>query len=239
MYTQYFLDSSATDTPNTPSFVIPPNQFVFAKVDSVFLPLSFYPVGSHNNQIALKENGVLRFVAIPYGSYNAVNFPPALQTALGGDYTVTFDQLGKSITIENPNLNFSVLDSRGGSTGFALIGKDRLGGDSVAGHSFTGGAVDLQGTKSMFLVSPDLVTRSVVVGNMSSVNALALIDCDSPNGSYVKWVNQSGWLTFGTEISNLRFSLIDSETLQRINLRGRGFTVSLSVLSDVDDIEVY
>lgn len=240
MYIQYLLDSGAADDSNNPTFVIPPTQFAYFKVNNVTLPLSFHPIGNQNNQVAISENGgVTRYVQIPAGNYTAVTFPPALQTALGGNYNVTYDVLQRNIKISNDSVSFSILDFSSGTTAFAALGMKKSAGPSVSSNTFQQGASDLGGTKSMFLVSQDLYSKDIIVGNAQSINALALIEVDSPGNSVLRWVNNGDYVTLGREMNTLRFSLIDSETLNRIDLRGRPFTVTLSVLSDYDDKEYY
>lgn len=240
MYIQYLLDSGAADDANFPTFVIPPTNFAYFKINTITVPLSFHPTGTQNNQIALKEDGgATRYVTLPSGSYNAVTFPTALQTALGGSYVVTYDEIQRNIKITNNDLTFSILDLSGGTTAFAALGRTKYGGASPDSNVFQEGAVDFGGTRSMFLISQDLHSKDVVVGNSASVNALCLIEIDSPGNTVMRWVNNGDYLTLGREMNMLRFQLIDSATLNVINFRNRPFQITMSALTDWDDLENY
>lgn len=240
MYVHYLLDSSAADDPNNPTFIIPPTYFAYFKINSATIPLSYFPTGPQNNTIALKENaGVTRFVTVPPGTYNPITFPIALQAALGGTYIVTFDETKRNIKITNANLSFSIMDLAGGTTLLGPLGRRKYGGASAAGNTYQEGASDFSGTRSLFLISQDLYSKDVVVGNSQSVNALCLIDLAAPVGSSLYWKNNSDYVTIGKEMNTLRLQLIDSETLQPIDFRGRPFTLTMSALSDYDDKEYY
>lgn len=238
MYQQYLLDSGVGHDANFPTFLIPPSNFAYFKIASATVPLSFYPTGSQNNQVAIRENGTVRLVTIPPGSYNAVTFPTVLQTALGGSYQVTYDNNQKNIKITNSS-NFSILDLSGGTTAFAALGMAKYGGESTPSQTFQAGASDFGGTRALLLVSQDLFSKDIIVGNLQSVNALALIDVSSPNDTVMQWENNGDYVTYGREINILRMHLIDSETLNRIDFRGRSFTVQISVLTDYADKEFY
>ena len=126
-YSIYVLDSSDAPNPNAPTFGISANPFVARfKVLSAHIPATFRSTGSHNNTIAIRENGgTPRILNIPPGDYNPGTFPGVLKNLLGGSYDVVYDETQRNIKVTNPNVSFSILGLSGGTNAFGILGKSR------------------------------------------------------------------------------------------------------------------
>ena len=229
---------SNTTTESSPMFTMGSKYVAKAKILKAHIPMSFDPTGSQSNSVAIRENGTVRIVQIKPGFYTAATFPAALQTALGGDYTVTYDEIKRNVVITNPNVSFSILPLSGGTTAFAQIGKGR-DNESTAGNSWQGEAVsNFTGTNSLLLVCSELVSREFIVAG-SNVAALALIELDAQPGSYMTWENNGDWLEVGSNLSFARFRWLDARTLQEIDFRGASWSLQIGILSDDDDQVTY
>lgn len=78
------------------------------------IPRSFYNVPSNYNTFTLSENGILKIVTIPPGSYNRINFQNVLQSSINAVasyvYTVSYpntavqgDTFKYTFSVNNPN----------------------------------------------------------------------------------------------------------------------------------------
>ena len=239
VYQQYVFNSDATNDPNSPTFNLgrAPNIAKF-KILSCNVPLSFHTTGRHNNVVAIREDGNVRYVTLPEGSYNSASFPQLLQDSLGGTYTVTYDETQRNLRIENNSVTFSILGLDGGTSAYFQLGARRQG-ESPAGNVFQGGVSNMTGTQALLLVSSELFTRDLCFANLESVNCLAMIELNTPVGSYMHWRNPGGYLDSGVPMSYCRFRYLDSQTLNEIDFRGAGYTIQLGILTDDDDDVTY
>ncbi|KAJ3049066.1 hypothetical protein HK097_009902 [Rhizophlyctis rosea] len=96
----------------------------------------------------------------------------------------------------------------------------------------------MTGTQALLLVSSELFTRDLCFANLESVNCLAMIELDTPVGSYMYWKNPGGYLDSGVPMSYCRFRFLDSNSLNEVDFRGAGFTIQLAILTDDDDSEI-
>lgn len=235
VYQQYVFNSDATSDPNAPMFNMGRSPHVAKfKILSVNVPLSFYTTGRHNNTVAIRENGTVRYVTLTEGSYNAATFPSLLQNALGSGYFVTYNESQRSLKIDNANVSFSILGMDGGTTAYSQLGARRQG-ESTPGNSWRGGVANLTGTSGLLLVSSELFTKDVCFANVESVNCLAMIELNTPQNSYMLWENKGGYVDSDVTLSYCRFRFLDSKTLNEVDFRGAGYTIQLGVLTDSDD----
>ena len=176
VYQQIVFSNTSTDS--SPMFTLGKSPYVAkAKILSAHIPLSFDTTGVQSNSVTIREDGVVRIVGIKPRFYNAQSFPAALQTALGTGYTVTSDEVKRSLKIDNPNVLFSILPLSGGTTAFAQLGKGR-DNEFLTSNSWQGEAVsNFVGTNSLLLVSSEIVSRDFEIAG-ANVSALALIELD-------------------------------------------------------------
>jgi hypothetical protein len=239
VYQQFIFDSSASADANSPTFNIFRSPYVAKfKILTAQVPTTFHSTGRQNNIVAIRENGTVRYVVLPYGDFTAVTFPGMLQTALGAGYTVTYDESQRNVKIENATVDFSILGLDGGSTAYSQLGAKRVG-ESPTSHTFQGGVSDFTGTSSLLLVSSELLTQDVIYCANASLNVIALVELHSPQGSYVHWENPANWLTMGANLSYCKFRFLDSKTLNEVDFRGAPFTIQLAVLTGEDDETLY
>lgn len=239
VYQQLIFDSSASADTNSPTFNVFRSPYIAKfKLLTCQVPTTFQSTGRQNNIVAIRENGTVRYVTLPYGDYTAITFPPMLQEALGGAYSVTYDEIQRNVKIENPNVTFSILGLDGGTSAYAQLGWRRQG-ESPAGNTFQGGVSNFAGTSSLLLVCPELLTRDVMYAANPSLNVLGVVELHSPQGSYVYWENPGSWLTMGANVSYCNFRFLDSMTLNQIDFRGAPFIIQLAVLTGDDDETIY
>lgn len=239
VFAQYLFDSNGTQDPNSPTFSVHRSPFVTRfKVLSAHVPVSFYTTGRQNNVVAIRENGTVRYISLPYGNYTSANFPQALQDALGGTYVVTYDEVQRNLKVTNPGVTFSILGLDGGTTAYSQLGSLRTG-ESATGNTFQGGVSNFTGTYSLLLVCSELMTRDVCYANNSAVNCIGLIEVDTQPGSILHWRNPGSYLEMGANLTTCKFRFLDSLTLNEVDLRGQGFSIQLGILTDLDDPVVF
>lgn len=239
VYQQYILDSSTAADSNSPTFTMYGSPFIAKfKLLSAHVPCTFNSTGSQNNIVAIRENGTVRQVALPHGDFSAATFPGVLQTALGPGYTVTYDEAQRNIKITNDSVDFSILGLNGGTTAYAQLGAKRDGESSV-GRVYQGGVSRLTGTQTLLLVCSELMTRDIFYASNTSMNVIAQVELDSPQGSYVYWTNPGTWVTMGANISYCKFRWLDASTMNDVDFRGAPFTIQLAILTDFDDTHMY
>ncbi|KAJ3029265.1 hypothetical protein HDV00_009677 [Rhizophlyctis rosea] len=237
VYTQYVLDSTTALDTNAPEWPVSQNPYVGRfKIISTHVPSSFHTTGTNNNTVAIRENGTVRYVTIPVGDWNAATFPPILQAALGGAYTVEYDEAQRNMVINNPNVNFSILGLAGGTTAYQILGKGR-DNESMPSTSWQGQAVsNFSGPSSLLLTCNQLPTKDMVFVNNQSINAIALVDLTSPQGAYCHWRNPGSFLDMGTNLSYMKMRFLDPHTMQQIDFRGLGFTIQMATLDEDDPV---
>ena len=103
-----FFSSNSTDQGNV-TFSLRASPYVDRfKILRVSIPLSYETTDSSNNSLAyLDKNGNKQVVRIPSGNYNASSFTSNLQNSLGGNFTVTYNEVSRTVTINNPD-NFTI-----------------------------------------------------------------------------------------------------------------------------------
>jgi hypothetical protein len=239
VYNQIIFDSSASADMNSPTFNIFRSPYIAKfKLLTCQVPTTFQSTGRQNNVVAIRENGTVRYLTLPYGDYTAITFPPMLQEALGAGYTVTYDEIQRNVKITNPDVSFSILGLDGGTSAYAQLGWRRQG-ESPAGNTFQGGVSNFTGTSCLLLVCPELLTKDVLYAANPSLNVLGLVELQNPQGSYVYWENPGNWLSMGANISYAKFRFLDSMTLNEVDFRGAPFIIQLAVLTGDDDETLY
>jgi hypothetical protein len=238
-YQQFIFDSSASADANSPTFNMFRAPYISKfKLLTAQVPTTFHSTGRQNNIVAIRENGTVRYVTLPYGDYSAASFPGMLAARLGSGYTVSYDESQRNIKIENGAVDFSILGLDGGTTAYSQLGWRRQG-ESPTARAFQGGVSDFSGTSSLLLVCSELITQDVMYAANPSLNVIALVELHSPQGSYVYWENPGNWLTMNSHISYCKFRFLDSKTLNEIDFRGAPFTIQLAVLTGEDDEYIY
>ena len=237
VYSHFIFDSTTAQDTNAPTFPLAQNPYVSRfKILSCHIPLTFRTTDTHNNQIAIRENGGdVRFVTIPVGDYTAASMPGVLKSVLGGTYDVVYDEVQRNLKITNPNVNFSILGLASGTTAFRILGKGR-DNDSTAANSWQWTAIsNFSGAHSLLLVCNELLTKDVTYVNNQTINCIGMVELNSPNGSYMHWRNAGSYLDMGTNLSYCKFRFLDPSTLREVDFRGAGFQIQMAILSDDDD----
>lgn len=232
------FDSGSTFDPSRPSFNLKAQFVDRFKILTVQIPNSFYPVSSHNNQIAFKEGADTKFVRIPAGFYNTVSAPEAIEVALNSvsdnNYVVTYSDTSRGLTISG-DAPFQILDATKGTTAFNVIGTRKVG-DSPVGTQVSLGVANFSGTTSVILTSSQLTSQDNMYAGNEHINVLAMIPLNAPNGAMVTWTNPSSFVNFGTNLPWVEYRLLDSATLLPIDLNGQSFQIQLAILTDSDDV---
>jgi hypothetical protein len=238
VYRELYFSSANADNNDMsdPIFSIPENIFVDRwRIESVTLPLSWNVVGDHNNTITVIEGGVPRTVGIPSGNYNVATLGPALQTALGGTYQVTFNETTRKYTISN-NTAFQVAPGTMGTGIWRIIGMSKTLPTPSATSTVMPNVADLTNNAPVLLTSTSISSPHLTFAGRHTSNIIAVIPIDAPQGSYMTYQNMGSFLESSTSLSLIDFHILDSATLRPLQLNGCPFFVKLSVLTDQDDV---
>ena len=65
----------------------------------------------------------------------------------------------------------------------------------------------------------------MVFVNNQSIRCIALVDLNSPQGSYVHWRNPGSVLEMGYNLSYATFRFLDPQTLRQVDFRGASFSL--------------
>jgi hypothetical protein len=239
MYKEYYLSSQNADNGdyNSPIWSIPSAPYVDRfRIDSVTLPLSYYPVGNQNNVIKSTENGVTQSYFIPPGSYTVANIAQTLQSVMPG-YTVTFDEVSRKLTFQN-STSFYFLPASQGTSAYRIIGSPQNRSSSSGTTVTMPNVVDLTNNNPLLLTSTSLSSQDIVfAGKNVHSNILTVIPLDSPVNAYHTYNNNNGsFLSSQQNLTLLDFQILDSSTLRPVDFQGQPFFVKMSVLTDIDDL---
>lgn len=205
---------------------------------SAYVPLTFSSTNSSNNQIVFLEQTDLRSVTVAPSQYNLTTFPSVLQTAMNSvsanNYVVTFDINTRSLRIVG-NTAFSINPGNMGTTMFKLLGTSRYNTMPMATTQNLG-VSDFSQNAPLMLTTSSLSSENGKMIGFDSVNCLAVIATNAPMGSFLEYVNTGGWLEANQQLSMMNFRLLDASTGQTISLGNNGFSVTLGILTDVDDV---
>lgn len=232
----HIFSGNAVDSKNT-SFTLRGAPFVDRfKIMSITLPLAYLTTDASNNKVVIERDGTLKTVTIPPASYNATTFPVALETALNAvstnNFTVTYSELGRNLTIagENP---FTIHPFQRGTTAYRQLGMGKFS-PSVTGTSIALGICDFTNTAPLLLTSSTLVSKDLTFVGEENVNVLAMIDVSSPPNAVATWTNKGSWVTCGADVANIDFRFLNASTLLPIELQ-QPFAVTVGILTDQDD----
>lgn len=239
VYREFFFSSSNAENQNfnNPIFAVPSNVYIDRfRIDTVTLPLSYYPVGPNNNKISYLENGVAKTTNLPEGVYDITTIGPAIKTALGALYTVTLDTITRKIRITTASTPFSILPGNSGTSAYRILGSSKTATMATGINQLLPNVVDMTNNAPLLLTSTSLSSPHITFAGNHNSNILTVIPVDRPVMSYSTFVNASGYLECQQNLSLIDFSLLDSATMLPIDLRGQPYYIKMTVLTDQDDI---
>lgn len=234
MYQELHFYSNGSDS----SFPVSGSPFVDRfKILSVSIPLTYNTTDAQSNKIAYSRSGSTKTATVPVGSYNSATFPSALEDALNAssdvkDFAVSFDNLTRKLTI-TASQPFSIRGD--GTTMNAALGLQKNQNTPSATSVTFGNVADFTQSSPLLLTSTSLFTKSVILAGSEQVSILATVPITSAQGTLGYWANTNGeYLYCGTNVNRIDFKLLSARTLQPVNVSG--FSVSVGILSDSDDV---
>ncbi len=203
------------------------------RLNTMVLPLSFNNVDSTNNTVVFSDNNVSHTATLPAGQHSGATLADALAATMSSSgtqtYTVTFDVPSMRLHITAPG-QFKFLSS--GTTAASVLG---LKTDTTPSTNLImPNPVDLTGTQLILLSIPQVTTDSVIYSGRESLNVLEAIPITSDLGTVEVYHNETSLFidTLDQTISEMTIRLIDSNTLQPIDLQGQSFQVIFDVLDE-------
>lgn len=246
VYKELHFSSATAFDPQRPNWPLTGSTNIAKfRIMSVSFPCTFYSVDQNSNTIVLREKGSTYNANLPIGNYTADMAPQTVQDALNAvsptkGYIVNYNHPTRNLTIQNSNVqDFSLGTSLAGSTAYLTVGLPGYGAYLQA----TNGSLNTQvcqfsNTVPLLLSSRTLYSTGCSYGGRDDLNVLCQIP-PAESGSVVCYEPQGGSLDFSGDISAIDFTLLKASDLQPIDLNGGILSVSLCVLTDVDDVPQY
>ncbi|KAJ3048409.1 hypothetical protein HK097_010554 [Rhizophlyctis rosea] len=203
------------------------------RVSSAVVPVSWYNINLLSNEIFFKEAGSLTLTArLTPGIYAGENLSEGIADALDSagtqDYTVDHDPVTMKLNIKTTGGKpFTIL---GSSPAARVLG---LNGDTVPGTNVTlPRPINLTGCKMILVSIQELTNGDTVVAGKENLNILDAIPISVDYGNVLTWSNEDPTFVNTTDqvISEMNVRLLDSETLEVLDLNGESFQMVLDVI---------
>ena len=244
IYKELHLDSALriAGTSDNPTFILDRAMKIdYLKVKSITLPLTFNNVRSSNNTFLLYEEDtpdIPRQVQLDEGNYNIETLRAHMEGKINFQgtqiYFVQADPVTQRYRIgTNAARNFKLVFPNTNHSN-TLLGF-RVNTDTGYGKDFTAPfKANINNVDSVYLCSNFLSTNSTILGKPIIGSVLCRFFLNVPNGAVQNWDFSScnyDIVRADQSISQIDLFLLDSATLEPLQLNGNTFNVTLSVWS--------
>ena len=241
MYKEYrFFTNQGDDLQDVSISVRGAPHVAYFKIHEVTIPLAFNSTDASNNRVVFERDGTKYEAILPPGSYNALTFSQALTAALNTvtaikDFGVTFDDTKHIMTITAGG-NFTIRPFPE-TTAYRQLGMTKFTRPTT-GSSVLFGVADLTNTAPILLTSNSLVSRDLTYLGEENSSVLCMLHCDAPQNSVLNWVNNGSYVSCGAELPYLSLQILNAATMLPLQIN-QPFSVTFSILTDEDDVELY
>lgn len=199
------------------------------RYNSIILPLSWNIVNSGNNTISFWDTAMRTF-QIPTGTYSPDDLVDAITTGMNSvgsqTYTVSFSTVtGKLTVTAAAPFKFSYSTT----TAKKLIGLTATTPSDISTVELQQ-PIDLTGVKMVLVASSSIRSSDVIVAGANDLNIIAQIPISQETQTVLCSQNYFDTDFIDTEsglVSAIDIRLLDAETLQGLDLQGKGFTIVL------------
>jgi PHD/YefM family antitoxin component YafN of YafNO toxin-antitoxin module len=204
---------------------------------SAEIPNTFYNINDNNNKLYITENLVPKTIIIPIGNYNIYQLVNELQTLLGPNYTVTYNQITNKlnillIVVMSTVFLFSISSIRDvigfKSSTLTIINNQSITSDYVCNLNYT---------NVLYLQTDITELTSVYSQTKEPINFLNKIPINSPQNFmiffYPTQKSHEIYVQSGN-IQKITLTILD-DRLRNIDLNGAYFNVTL-LIEFIEDI---
>ena len=206
-----------------PTIEIPYKYHIYASVQHMSIPYTFYNINSTNNVLYYTVNSVSKSLTITPGNYNVNSLKSFLNTNMTG-FTVSYSAIQNSYTFVNSNYNFVFLST---STCLSILGFSSQNNSSYLLSMTSNIAVNLA-TIRCICIQTNLQTSNINKANVNNYSVLCSIPVDVAPYSIITYRNINNFKvnTFTNVISLLTIKLTD-QFGQLIDLNGSNWSMTL------------
>ncbi len=242
-YKRIFCDGSQTSTPSNPRFSIN-QQAAGYRIETVAFPRNYSNITSTENTFYLVEADSAtnrRLINCPTGSYNSGFFCAALNDALSAagtqQYFVEIADASRCLFFTtNGNKQFQIV----AGTSAKGIGTGRGYSSPVGNSVLLPHELDLSNAKVFLLCSNSFGSESTrFLSDKVSLNVVAAIPSSSGDGDFISWTAGVSDFLECDALTSLEFSIIDSQKMQSLEGFEGPLLVTLGILSDDADKNLF
>lgn len=203
------------------------------RLNTAIIPLSYLNVHSDNNVIRYGDGNGERLSTLRPGQYSAVELADELARSLTESgtqtYSASFNHTTGKLTVTAPG-TFRFIKT--GTTANKVVGYSAADTTPVTTYTFPN-PVDLTGTQLILINTSELSAKgNIIYAGKESLNLLDAIPVTNDLGTVQHHhSNLSDYIDVSDQvISELSIRLLDSNTLQPLDLRGESFQLIFDVI---------
>lgn len=210
-----------------PQIDVPDGTYIYMSLQNAVIPYSFYSINENNNVFIIYSNSNTYTITVPSGNYNIQQMINALQSGLGGLFSITYNSITNKITITNTTYEFTV--KKEGTLNNALGFKEDV--DSVSSSlTLTGHhCVNLNQIRAIN-VEIGMPTYNVNVAQPLNQNILATIPVVSQPYGMIYYNNENNFRVnmFCCQLDVIKIKLLDNQN-NLINLNGTNYSMTIQL----------
>ena len=210
----------------------PKDTNLCVKVQQFLFPVSFYNVNSTNNTLEYYVDDVAQTdITIPEGNYTSATLTAELETQLGGDFSVSYDEETMKFHIAHDSLQFLFIKE---STCFSLLGltegQDHQS-DLILFILISEYPVNLTYTNCLYISIPNLSINNLNGNTGQRTPVIACIPIDVEAGEIVVYTNDAGLSSYTQEeiINEFHLRIYDEDQTTLIDFVNQDWFMTLQI----------
>lgn len=210
-----------------PQIDIPDGHYIYLSLQNAVIPYSFYSINDNNNVLIIHSNSNTYTITVPAGNYNIQQMINALQSGLGGLFTITYNSITNKITITNTTYEFTVKKegTLNNALGFMEDVDTVSSSRTLTGHH----CVNLNQIRAIN-IDIDMPTYNINVAQPLNQNILATIPVVVQPFGMIYYNNENNFRVnmFCCKMNMIRVKLLDNQN-NLINLNGTNYQMTLQI----------
>ena len=201
------------------------------KVSQFIFPVSFYSISSTNNTLIyyLDTDPDFTTLTIPEGDYTAQTLTTSIQTRLGGDFAVDYDDETMKFSFGHTTNAFT-FDAD--STCLRVLGfteNQDHNSDEIFFTLFSEYPIDLSSTNCLYVSIPNLSINNINGNTGQRTSAIACIPVSEETGDLVVYTNDTGLSVHTQEdiISEFHIRIYEEDLSTLANFQNQSWIMTI------------